>query len=646
MPANPPIVVYRINRETRKMERLAYLENAYNIGYELKYNDVSTCRFSIPMTDPKCKYLEPTSLIELWDNGDKVGLFKVGTRKRVKNKTGVIMEITCRHVISTLSAKVMFGYNEFSGRPLREVIADILSTPEGQGGPAKQTDWMLDRCDFGDLVLDYSFENTTLYDALMTIPRNWTSEYQWAYNTDIYPWRLSLIKPSATLKSEIRQGKNLLEVDIDEDWRQLCNKVYALGSGEGVNQVNLVGAEDLEQATAPKCNEYYVEDEASAQKYGETYEQIYVDRSIERPPLLLQAAKKALKEYANDHPTYTVKAADIYSQTRMPQDHFAVGDMCRVVDDELQISIRGRILSIEKSDVIDKPWDVRLEIAHSPYNLYNVLDDLKRANAVTAANAQGATNIWTLSIGDNADASHPIKVTLRLPDDLVYVNNCVLDFTVERFRAYEKGAASGGQITTADGGGETTSSRALTTTETTRVDVESTDEFVELSAYTSSIPLGGTETSEQIPKSQGYHVHVTGTSSHFHLVKMTPHKHGITIPAHSHPIAAHQHTAPIHKHKISPHSHDLIYGIFEEPTLAVAGTKIYVDGILIGNYGTSTDGIDIVRWLRKDKDGKVVRGKHTVEIYPSPSGNSQALCRISGSVFVKCFVRSRGEYAI
>ena len=50
--ANPNIPrVYNLN-----MERVAFLDKAYNIGYELKLNELWTASFSLPSDDPKNAY--------------------------------------------------------------------------------------------------------------------------------------------------------------------------------------------------------------------------------------------------------------------------------------------------------------------------------------------------------------------------------------------------------------------------------------------------------------------------------------------------------------------------------------------------------------------------------------------------------------
>lgn len=670
MSHNPPISICRVNREAACIERVAYLPHAYEIGYTLKRNEVSTCSFSIPLSAPGAEYLTPTVLIEIQDNGEQIGLFKVATRQRIKNADGVLLKVTAKHVISTLQEKVMFSLHEFTGLSIAETIGGILGTAERDGEPSKQSDWVLGACAFTQKI-DYLFENVSLLDALFSIPKNWQSEYQWTFDTTGYPWKLNLIQPSDEITCEIRNGKNLIEVQIDEDYQQLRNKIYALGKGEGINQLNILYAEDLESPDAPRNGEYYIQDDGSVKRYGEVYEGIYTDRSIERQPLLLQAAKKYLAEYAGDHPTYTVKAADIYQQSGLSLDHFTVGAMCRIVDRELGIETAVRILEIEKTDMIDQPWNVRLTAGKPGYDLIDMLQEFKHNDYISGTAAQGATNIYPYSFSDNCDPSHPLTLDFVLPDDLVYINKCDLYCTVENFRAYEQGAASGGGTTigmdkdtsSADGGGQTISQSSTVSsadggadTRTSQLNISppvAADENFPKSWWSVvSEKVWGTEqplswnvygTNGQVIGDISVYRHWHPEMSHSHKVSIGNHKHNIS----------HTHTLPLHSHKINhthtlgAHVHDLNYGIYEKPCSGeYTGIQVYVDGNHLRTYiPTNNTPLDLITLLRNA--GKSFgRGIHTLKLVPVASSGGSGLVRIRGSIFVQCFIQSRGSYQI
>ena len=58
-------------------KRLAFLQNAFNIGYSIELNALWTARFSLPYSDPKRKYCDYFNFIELWDGDRNVGLFRI-----------------------------------------------------------------------------------------------------------------------------------------------------------------------------------------------------------------------------------------------------------------------------------------------------------------------------------------------------------------------------------------------------------------------------------------------------------------------------------------------------------------------------------------------------------------------------------------
>ena len=101
-----------------------------------------------------------------------------------------------------------------------------------------------------------------------------------------------------------------------------------------------------------------------------------------------------------------------------------------------------------------------------------------------------------------------------------------------------------------------------------------------------------------------------------------------------------------HTHTTPNHTHNLEYGIYKEPTLAVSGIRVEVDGaILDGVYGLDKEGLDIIPNLRRSGN-YIDRGMHTIKFYPVASGANKELCRISAQVFIQCFIQSRSDYKV
>ncbi len=133
---------------------------------------------------------------------------------------------------------------------------------------------------------------------------------------------------------------------------------------------------------------------------------------------------------------------------------------------------------------------------------------------------------------------------------------------------------------------------------------------------------------------------------HHHRFRLftLPHYHTTEIPAHNHEAPDHIHDIPALKVKIPPHSHDIVHGIYEDSVLPVSGIRIIIDGKEIGSHTFPLEEFNIIDYLSKDSSGKITRGKHKIQIYPS--GNNGALCRIAGELHTQFFVQSRGDYSI
>lgn len=691
---NPPVSIKKIDRENKKVHTLAYLENAYEIEYTQALDTVSTCSIRLPADDPKAKYLDPNNLIEIEDNGESVGLFWIEQIIKVKEANSIYYNVIGYHAINSLSRILLFGLHQYTGLPVSETIQALLET-EAEHGGRKQVDWDFGGSDY-DNVIDYSFENVSVYSALQSITKNWKEPNMWVYDTSVYPFKVSLRRMSNEITSRLHSGYNLLELSVEDEYLAMANRYYALGSGEGVNQVNLLYAKDLESETEAQNEHYYVENAGSIEKYG-LRESILVDRSITEPSLLLLAANEKLDYYSRLDPIIKVRAADVWEETCQPIDHFVPGQVCRIIEPELDYDEPWRIIRRTKPDLTGKPGDVELILGRMYNTIANAIDKVYNRDQEEKRTSQGATNCYGYSVQDNAGTDQngnidPVVLRFRLPDDLLNVNKCVLDWQTENFRTYSQGASSGGgttigmdtDTTTAGGGGTTigidTDVSSSTTADAVVTSGEVQDEFTFSNPSGEPWQKGSSNTRwscylpEDDPKrldEEPYYIseesgdamtpvfyYTAGSGSerwrtYTNIYKHDhPHHHNVTVKGHNHKIphthilGNHVHRMP-HTHTTPDHTHNLEYGIYKEPTLAVSGIRVEVDGaILDGVYGLDKEGLDIIPYLRMSGD-RIDRGMHTIKFYPVASGTSnKALCRISAQVFIQCFLQSRGDYVV
>lgn len=216
----------------RDMKRLAYLDNAIAVGYGLETNSLWTATFTLPADDPKNAYCSPLNYVEIFDGDERIDLFRI-IGEDLERSNGATRYYNCEHVLATLLSDVLFQYHQCGGSGVK--TADVLNYIL-----ARQTrqNWKLGDCDF-KRYFEYNWENSTLLAALFAVPECFDGEYLWSWDTTVYPWTLSLTVPTEALKSEIRYAKNMTNIKKTTDATSIANRVYALGYGEGVNQLTI-----------------------------------------------------------------------------------------------------------------------------------------------------------------------------------------------------------------------------------------------------------------------------------------------------------------------------------------------------------------------------------------------------------------------
>lgn len=620
----------------RNMKRLAYLDNAISAGYTLEANSLWTATFTMPADDKKNQYCEPLNYVEIFDGDERIDLFRI-IGEDLERGDGATRFYNCEHVLATLLNDVLFQYHQCGGTGIRTaaVLNYIL---------ARQTvkNWVLGSCEF-TRQFEYNWENSTLLSALFAVPECFDSDYLWEWDTTGYPWTLSLVAPSEKLKSEIRYAKNMTNIKKTLDATGLANRIYALGYGEGVNQLTIAGV----NGGLP-----YVEDALSIEKYG-LCSTILVDTRYEVAENLKAYAKQILRESAEPYVSYEIGAIDLHRLTKDAFSRFRPGEIVRVIDDEDKINLRTRIVSVTKDDAQGDPGAVTVTLANKSQDIAGSISDLQSRALIGETYAQGSTNQQIYNFTDNADTTHPATLKLYISESVVRINKMLLNIQFEPFRAFERAVKGGGGQTTSSGGGQTTSSGGGSTTSsgggaTTSAGGGQTSggTALESSNILPSETNGQDVHNHGLPRNaalaivdgslkivgsanfiwSGAHVH----PAHTHTISAHTH----TIKAHTHNVSAHTHTVQAHTHTISDHTHEIQFGIYEGSRASRAVIK--VDGRTIPTPA-SYDNIDIVAYLSKDGSGKIQRNAwHTVEILPD------TMSRIVGAVFSQTFCNSRG----
>lgn len=604
----------------RNMKRLAYLDNAIAVGYALETNSLWSATFTLPADDPKNQYCTALNFVEIFDGDERIDLFRI-IGEDLERSDGATRYYNCEHVLATLLSDVLFKYHQYGGSGVK--TADVLNYIL-----ARQTrqNWKLGACDF-TRYFEYNWENSTLLAALFAVPECFDKEYLWSWDTTVYPWTLSLVIPADTLKSEVRYAKNMTTIKKTTDATSLANRVYALGYGEGVNQLTIESVND----GIP-----YVEDALSIERYG-LCSTILVDSRYEIAENLKAYAEQILDGLKEPYVSYEIGAIDLHRLTGDSFSKFRPGEIVRVVDTEDGINLRTRIVRVEKADAEGDPGNVTVTIANKSQDIAGSISDLQSRALISETYAQGATNQQIYNFSDNADTTHPAKLRLYISDSVVRINKMLLNIEFEAFRAYEKAVGGGGGQTTSGGGGSTTTAGGGQTSGGTALrssnvlPSETNGQAVHNHGLAPGAHLAICDTNLNIV---GYDDWVpSGAHTHpEHTHSISAHTHNVS--AHTHTVKAHTHTVKDHTHTVQDHTHKIEFGIYEGARASSA--TIRVDGKEIPTQ-TSYSDIDIVEYLKTDSSGKIQRNTwHTVEILPD------TMSRIVAAVFMQTFCNSRG----
>ena len=620
---------------TQQGVMLAVLENATQVGYKLKHNDLWTAQFTLPADDPKNQYCQARNWVRIPDNDRDIGLYRiVGMPSAEVTEMGGTKTYQLEHVMATLLDDVLFGYHEVGGTTVNTaaVIQYILS---------KQTvtRWQLGTCEYTDYY-QYNFENCSLLAALMSLGEVLIGEYTWVFNTSTTPWTVSLVHADSSAGCGIHYGRNLVGIEKTMDASALITRLYPLGYGEGVNQLTIKSVNN---------NVPYI-DADTASTWGVVCN-VWTDTRIQDPSVLLARAQQVLAGYKNPYITYTARVIDLYMQTGYSWDNYMPGKLVRVMDNEHDISFDARLVEISKNDVYGDPGDVEVVIANAPRDTADAVNTLADKVGIGELYSQGATNLFAQSFADNADDTHPATFRVYMPNGLVRINQLLLSWQLSKFRAYETGAASGGGSTqTSAGGGAvvatTVAAGGCTVTTEQKVQTStgafSATDYTEYAAAHSHQGPSHRHYENGAGEWTGYAQGDTGDAGrhrHKFTLENVPIGLSVTIPALEVTVPDHDHSVsvPSHTHSVTipSHTHGITYGIYEGGQ--ATGVTIKVDNNTVPASALTGTEIDVVAYMAKDEDGRITRGTwHTVEIVPN------ALTRIEATLYAQCFIQSVG----
>ncbi|MGR2746486.1 phage tail spike protein [Bacillus sp. N6] len=656
------------------MQLKAYLENAYKISYNPPLNELWTAGFSLPFTDPKREEIETFDYVEIFDNGKRIGMFRIMNSVEEREANNKIISYECEHVLSTLMDSVLFGYHQRVNMTTRQNLEYLLSKQ-------RIPHWKLGQCDFVR-YFHYNWENeSTLLGPLYSIPKPFDEKFQWTWDDTSYPWTLNLVRYTDEVTAGLRYRKNMKGIRRTVDAKDVMTRIYPLGYGEGVNQLTI---KDVNGGVP------YTDAPDFVKELHDGFDYIWVDRRFKDPQALYDSARMMLMKACMPKITYEIDAIDYELIDPYKMEKYETGKLVRLYDEDFDIFIDLRVMNHSKDDVDGNPLNVKLTLENKVTDLGTIQADIEKRQKINEVYAQGSTNLLAYSYNDNADSENPAVIRFFIPADMINVNALDLTFEIEEFRAYSKATKGGGATVQSTGGGgaivastgagggtvqSTGGGGASVGTSSAGGGVSKSTESGGGSSQTSSAGGGTTQTTAskifgemQIESDKptpftdlNLHVHVikfTDQFDHHHDITIGPHTHSVSVPNHSHsfevPNHVHQltlndHTHQIvlqdHVHKIElkdhiheiilpDHVHEVEHGIYRL-SRRPSKVTIKVDGNLVPFDSTSGQNINLISYLSKDNDGKIERNKfHEVTITPNDLG------RINANIITRLFISS------
>lgn len=127
-----------------------------------------------------------------------------------------------------------------------------------------------------------------------------------------------------------------------------------------------------------------------------------------------------------------------------------VGDQITITDSDAGLSgsyrVFGRTITFEEGQ-----YAVEYEVSNGAASILKDLEEDTDKGITLSKYMQGATNVFEMASYENCDASNPLNLRFRIPDDIVALNKALLSYKILNYRAYETGVASGGGSTSGSG---------------------------------------------------------------------------------------------------------------------------------------------------------------------------------------------------
>ena len=540
-------------------------------GYEQKANELTTGEMVLPSGDELVRKIRvPGSFVHAWDGEEDMGYFAVSGIASDRHAPRGTITYKLQGAESTLLRGMLAGWHEIGGTdyPTRQVMAYMLARQ-------RKARWTLGECEFTDYY-QYNFEDTTILESLLSLGEVLLDPYMFVFDSTATPWTVHLKRAPTEPKRVLCYRRNMTSLTLSADGR-VVTRLYGRGYGEGDNQLTIASVNGGDDCLT-----------SDPYGYGDEWEGVHVDTRQTDPATLKAHMEAILAGGCKPAISYEADVIDLARETGESWDDVRVHDLVLVLDEVLGEPVTVRCTGRKKRDVEGKPGEVTLTLDSARPDTAEELSEIRDKIGVHELYSQGATNMYSMQISDNADETHPLVMRFYVPGNVLRINSCRISWQIERFRTYTTMAAAGGGSTrtSKSAGGATVSIPQQIVTKNASTGAPKGGEGTS-ALYTEANEEAGLETDEGGPESTGASSGNTGTPVG------TASGNAMTETGTGGPIATgdadgHRHYVPEHKHNLNAHTHSVSGSTTGTPSPATT-TVVGVTTESAGGHNHSLD---------------------------------------------------------
>lgn len=524
------------------------IDSCIRWGYEQRANELTTGEMVLPSGDELVRRIRvPGSFVHAWDGDEDMGYFAVSGIASDKHAPRGTITYRLQGAESTLLRGMLSGWHEIGGTdyPTRQVMAYMLARQ-------RKARWTLGECEFTDYY-QYNFEDTTILESLLSLGEVLLDPYMFVFDSTVTPWTVSLRRAPTEPRRVLCYRRNMTSITLSADGR-VVTRLYGRGYGEGDNQMTIASVNGGDDCLT-----------SDPYGYGDEWEGVHVDTRQTDPATLKAHMEAILAAGCRPQISYEADVIDLARETGESWDDVRVHDLVLVLDEQLGEPVTVRCTGRKKRDVEGSPGAVTLTLCSARNDTAEELNEIRDKIGIHELYSQGATNMYSMQIADNADETHPLVMRFYVPGNVLRINSCRIAWKLERFRTYATMAAAGGGSTrtSQSGGGATVSipTQVVTTAASTGgpvggegVSAEYTEANEGDSLITGETSLttnsGGSESLSTGGPLSGGSAKVrtdsdgpteTGSGGDGYTGRSGGHKH--TVDSHAHNLNAHKHSS-------------------------------------------------------------------------------------------------------